>query len=140
LKRSSASRAGARRPALQQPKTSWRSANIETDDLVPLLRGADCVVHLAWRIQPSHDVEALRRTNLDGSERVFRAVSAAGVPNLVYASSVGAYSPGPKDRPVDESWPTEGTLTSFYARHKAEVERLLDRFEQEQPQVRVVRL
>jgi UDP-glucose 4-epimerase len=58
----------------------------------------------------------------------------------VYASSVGAYSPGPKDRPVDESWPTEGTLTSFYARHKAEVERLLDRFEQEQPQVRVVRL
>jgi nucleoside-diphosphate-sugar epimerase len=63
------------------------AANIETDDLVPLLRGADCVVHLAWRIQPSHDVEALRRTNLDGSERVFRAVSAAGVPNLVYASS-----------------------------------------------------
>lgn len=129
-----------RRPALAQPKTSWQSANIETDDLVPLLRGADCVVHLAWRIQPSHDVEALRRTNVDGSERVFRAVAAAGVSNLVYASSVGAYSPGPKDRAVDESWPTDGTATSFYARHKAEVERLLDRFEQEEPHVRVVRL
>jgi UDP-glucose 4-epimerase len=67
-------------------------------------------------------------------------VAAAGVPALVYASSVGAYSPGPKDRRVDESWPVEGVRTSFYARHKAEVEQLLDRFEREHPDVRVVRL
>jgi nucleoside-diphosphate-sugar epimerase len=62
------------------------------------------------------------------------------VKSLVYASSVGAYSPGPKSRRVDETWPTTGTPTSFYARHKAEVERLLDRFEQERPETRVVRL
>lgn len=118
----------------------WHAANIEHDDLVPHFRGADCVVHLAWAIQPSHDLPALRRTNVDGSRRVFRAVAEAGVPALVYASSVGAYSPGPKDRPVDESWPTEGTATSFYARHKAEVERLLDHFQAERPETRVVRL
>ena len=59
---------------------------------------------------------------------------------LGYASSVGAYSPGPKDRRVDESWPTDGVSTSFYGRHKAAVERLLDRFELEQPRIRVVRL
>jgi nucleoside-diphosphate-sugar epimerase len=129
-----------RRPGVEHPKTVWRAADIETDDLVPIVRGADCVVHLAWRIQPSHDLEALRRTNVEGSERVFRAVAAAGVPSLVYASSVGGYSPGPKDRFVDESWPTEGTPTSFYARHKAQVERLLDTFEREQPRVRVTRL
>jgi nucleoside-diphosphate-sugar epimerase len=129
-----------RRAALDVPKTTWVAANIESDDLVALCRGADCVVHLAWRIQPSHDIAALRRTNVVGSSRVFRAVADAGVPALVYASSVGAYSAGPKDRAVDESWPTDGTPTSFYARHKAEVERLLDRFEHEQPQVRVVRL
>jgi nucleoside-diphosphate-sugar epimerase len=116
------------------------SANVEHDDLVPLFQGADCVVHLAWRIQPSHDLPALRRTNVAGSERVFRAVAEAGVPSLVYASSVGAYSPGPKDRRVDESWPTDGTPASFYARHKAEVERLLDRFQLERPETRVVRL
>src|SRR5207253_6405690 len=110
------------------------------DDLVPLFRDADCVVHLAWAIQPSHDLAALRRTNVDGSERVFRAVAEAGVPALVYASSVGAYSPGPKDRAVDESWPAGGTPTSFYARHKAEVEQRLDRFELEHRDVRVVRM
>jgi nucleoside-diphosphate-sugar epimerase len=58
----------------------------------------------------------------------------------VYASSIGAYSPGPKDRGVDESWPTTGIQSSFYSRHKAEVERLLDRFEAEHPETRVVRL
>jgi nucleoside-diphosphate-sugar epimerase len=78
--------------------------------------------------------------NVDGSARVFRAAAAAGVGTLVYASSVGAYAPGPKDRRVDESWPTPGISTSFYSRHKAEVERLLDRFEHEHPDTRVVRL
>jgi UDP-glucose 4-epimerase len=75
-----------------------------------------------------------------GSERVFRATVDAGVPALVYASSVGAYSPGPKDRLVDESWATDGIETSFYSRHKAAVERQLDRLEREQPELRVVRL
>jgi nucleoside-diphosphate-sugar epimerase len=129
-----------RLPRSSPAKTRWVAADVERDDLVPVFSGADCVVHLAWRIQPSHDVPALRRTNVAGSERVFRAVADANVPALVYASSVGAYSPGPKDRAVDESWPTGGTPTSFYARHKAEVERILDRFEEAHPDVRVVRL
>jgi nucleoside-diphosphate-sugar epimerase len=129
-----------RMPSHEIPKTEWRRADIERNDLETVFRGADCVVHLAWAIQPSHDLAALRRTNVDGSERVFRAVVEADVPALVYASSVGAYSPGPKHRPVDESWPTEGTPTSFYARHKAEVERLLDHFQVERPETRVVRL
>lgn len=129
-----------RLPALDVAKTSWVAADIEHSDLVQIFRGADCVVHLAWLIQPSHDLEALRRTNVAGSMRVFNAVAKARVPALVYASSVGAYSKGPKDRLVDESWPTGGTPTSFYARHKAEVERLLDRFEAERSGVRVVRL
>jgi UDP-glucose 4-epimerase len=129
-----------RRPAGEFAKTEWRTADIARDELVPLFRYSDCVVHLAWLIQPSHDLDTLRRTNVEGSERVFRAVADAGVPSLVYASSVGAYSPGPKDRAVDESWPTEGTPTSFYARHKAEVEALLDSLQLECAGTRVVRL
>jgi nucleoside-diphosphate-sugar epimerase len=129
-----------RRPVHRFPKTEWRSVDVGHDNLVPLFEGADCVVHLAWAIQPSHDLTVLRHTNVAGSKRVFDAVADAGVPSLVYASSVGAYSPGPKNRAVDESWPTEGTETSFYARHKAEVEALLDRFQIERAETRVVRL
>jgi nucleoside-diphosphate-sugar epimerase len=129
-----------RLPAWKPPKVEWAAADIARDELVPHFRGADAVVHLAWAIQPSHDRDELWRINVHGSERVFRAVAEADVAALVYASSVGAYSPGPKDRFVDESWPTGGTPTSFYARHKAEVERRLDRFEREHPDVRTVRL
>jgi UDP-glucose 4-epimerase len=129
-----------RLPQFTSPKTEWVQADITSSDLVSILDGADAAVHLAWAIQPSRDDHALRATNVDGSLRVFDAVSKARVPALVYASSVGAYSPGPKDREVDESWPTEGIETSFYSRHKAEVESHLDDFERGEPGTRVVRL
>jgi UDP-glucose 4-epimerase len=129
-----------RLPGLTMPKVEWASADVVTDDLVPHFRGADAVVLLAWIIQPSRDLNKQWMVNVEGSTRAARAAKEAGVPALLYASSVGAYSPGPKDRRVDESWPTGGTPTSYYARHKAEVERRLDRFEQEAPEVRVVRM
>lgn len=129
-----------RLPALVVPKTSWATADVTTTDLEPLLRGADAVIHLAWRIQPSRDERITYAVNVRGSARVFDAAARARAGAVVYASSVGAYAPGPKDRAVDESWPTTGIPTSFYSRHKAEVERLLDVFEREHPGVRVVRL
>jgi len=129
-----------RLPELELPHVEWAQADITSSDLVSYFRGADCVVHLAWLIQPSRDQETLRATNVHGSTRVFEAVAEAGVPALVYASSVGAYSPGPKNRFVDESWPTEGIRTSFFSRHKAEVERIVDAFERDRPETRVVRL
>jgi UDP-glucose 4-epimerase len=121
-------------------KTEWRQADIARTPLRPLFQEADAVIHLAWLIQPGRDKQQLHEVNVEGSARVFRAAAASGVPRLVYASSIGAYAPGPKDRGVDESWPTTGIKSSFYSRHKAEVERLLDRFEAEHPETRVVRL
>ena len=116
------------------------SADVAAGALEPIFAGADAVVHLAWLIQPGRDESITRRVNLDGSRRVFDAVVAAKIPTLVYASSVGAYSPGPKDRLVDESWPTGGISSSFYSRHKAAVERDLDRPAADQPGLRIVRL
>jgi nucleoside-diphosphate-sugar epimerase len=127
-------------PAMSFPKTTWQRADVTHSDLGALFAGADAVVHLAWLIQPSRDERVTERVNVHGSERVFEAVAKAGVPALIYASSIGAYAPGPTDRAVDESWPTTGVPTSFYSRHKAQTERLLDRFEEQHPDVRVVRL
>jgi nucleoside-diphosphate-sugar epimerase len=126
-----------RAPRHSYPKMSFTGADITTSDLAPILRGADAVVHLAWLIQPGRDEATTFSVNVTGAERVFAAAAQAKVPALIYASSVGTYSPGPKDRAVDESWPTDGIRTSFYSRHKAAVERILDRFED---QMRVVRL
>jgi UDP-glucose 4-epimerase len=129
-----------RRPALDLPKVEWGEADVRSADLTTLFQGAGAVVHLAWLIQPSRDESKTESVNVVGSERVFGAVADARVPRLVYASSVGAYSPGPKDELVDESHPTDGVPTSFYSRHKAAVERILDRFEASTPSVSVARL
>jgi len=127
-------------PNLSMPKVEWASADVTEDDLVPHFRSADAVVSLSWLIQPARDLNKLWMVNVEGNSRIMRAVKEAEVPALLYASSVGVYSPGPKDRVVDESWPRNGVSTSYYARHKAEVERRLDRFEAENPDVRVVRM
>ena len=128
-----------RRPPLSVPKVEWCTADVTSDDLVPLFRDADAVVHLVWVVQPNHNEHVLQRVNVDGSLRVLDAVAAAGVPVLVSASAFGAYSPGPKDRVVNESWPTHGIPRSWYSRQKAYVERALDVFELNHPEVRVVR-
>ncbi|MDQ0258873.1 NAD-dependent epimerase/dehydratase family protein [Sinomonas atrocyanea] len=123
---------------------SWHQVDIGSPDAVPALRtafgGCDAVVHLAWIIQPNHHQDDLHRVNVEGSWQVFEAAAEAGVKHLVYASSVGAYSPGPKDERVDESWPTGGLHTSHYSRQKAAVERLLDRFEADHQDITVARL
>ncbi|MBV9416859.1 MAG: NAD-dependent epimerase/dehydratase family protein, partial [Solirubrobacterales bacterium] len=129
-----------RAPERTFARTKFEAADIASSDLVPVLRGADAVVHLAWLIQPGRTESITYRVNVAGSERLFRAAVEAKVPAIVYASSVGAYSPGPKDRLVDESWSTDGISTSFYSRHKVLVERQLDRLEREQPSLRVVRM
>ncbi len=129
-----------RLPGLRASKVEWASADVTKDNLAPLFEGADAVVLVSWLVQPSRDLNKLWMVNVEGTMRAARAAAEAGVPALMYASSVGAYSPGPKDRAVDESWPTGGVEGSYYARQKAEVERRLDRFEVENPEMRVVRM
>jgi UDP-glucose 4-epimerase len=129
-----------RLPAVEMPKVGWVGADVVADALEPIFDGADAVIHLAWAIQPSRDEALTERINVEGSRRVFEAAAAAKVPALVYASSVGAYSPGPKQRQVDESWPVEGIRTSFYSRHKAACESILDELEGRASELRIVRL
>ncbi len=83
-----------RLPQLELPNVEWARADISTDDLLPHFHGADCVVHLAWKIQPSHDPKELWLTNVHGSSRVFLATAEAHVPALVYASSSAPIRPG----------------------------------------------
>lgn len=129
-----------RLPAVSFDKARFVAADVGRTDITEHLRGADALIHLAWRIQPVREPGELERTNVEGSQHVFEAAARAGVKTLIYASSVGVYSPAPKERLRDEGWAREGVATSLYSRQKASVERLLDRVEQDNPQLRVVRL
>lgn len=146
-----------RLPETDQPPyegVEWHSIDIAAattaEDAVTALTdvfsGADAVIHLAWLIQPNSRRELLRRVNVDGTERVGRAVVEAGVPHLIVASSVGAYSPdaarsGGGEPPLrDESWSTDGIDSSHYSVDKAAQEDVLDQLESEHPDITVTRL
>lgn len=114
--------------------------------LTEVFRGADSVIHLAWLIQPNDQRELLRRVNVEGTRRVTEAVSRAGVPHLIAASSVGSYSPdearSTEDAPPlrDESFPAGGIDSSHYSVDKAAQEQVLDAFAANHPEVTVTRL
>lgn len=119
----------------------WVAADVAHDDVTPIVRGADVVVHCAWSIQ-ARVAEVMPRTNVDGSARVF-AAAAAERAAIIHLSSIGAYSPGPSPafaRVVDESWPTGGVAGSRYSQQKVQCERMLDQIEADFPSVRVVRV
>ena len=122
----------------------WHSLDVgDPADLPALERafaGADAVVHLAWLIQPNHDRELLRRTNVTGTAHVLTAARTAGADRIVCASSVGAYSPAPKNQRTTESWPAGGIKGSHYSADKAAQESLLDGFAAENPGTAVARL
>lgn len=122
----------------------WHTLDVGLEQDRPLLAkaisGVDAVVHLAWQIQPNHNLDLLHRTNVTGTRNVLEAAAAAGVKQVVCASSVGAYAKAGKDQRRDESWPATGMEGSHYSRHKAEQERLLDDFAAAQPGVAVARL
>jgi len=122
----------------------WHTVDVGLEQDIPelekALAGVDAVVHLAWQIQPNHNLDVLHRTNVTGTKNVLDAAARAGVKQVVCASSVGAYSKADKDPRRDESWPATGMAGSHYSRHKAEQEKLLDEFATAHPDISVARL
>ncbi|MCT7661116.1 NAD-dependent epimerase/dehydratase family protein [Mycobacterium deserti] len=123
-------------------RVHWHAVDLSCPDaaaqLTSVMRDADVVIHLALAVQPVRDEDYLYRANVLGSAAVFEAMVAAGVGQLVYASSLGIYAPG-ASAPVTEEWPDTGQATSTYSRHKVMVERILDDFVNEHRDVVVAR-
>ena len=121
-------RAMARRPfdpsQLGWHKTEYRQGDIlDRAAVEQLVAGVDVVAHLAFIV-----VKATARSyeiNIEGSRNVFEATAAAGIPRLVYTSSVAAYGYHPHRGLLTEDTPTRGTERHAYSRQKADVERVL---------------
>jgi hypothetical protein len=123
-------------------RVRWHAVDLSSSDaaalLAPAMRGADAVIHLALAVQPVRDDDYLRRVNVTGTQAVLTAMVTAGVQQLAYASSLGIYAPGGSG-PVSEDWPDSGQASSIYSRHKVIVERILDEFEGDHPEIAVGR-
>jgi UDP-glucose 4-epimerase len=120
----------ARRP-FQPADEGWEKVAYRRGDildrgaLAALFDGADVAVHLAFAI--FGDREETRKINLEGTRNVFEMAIKAGVPRLVYASSVAAYGFHPENpQPLGEGVPARGSEGFYYSAQKAELEDLLD--------------
>src|SRR5436853_253966 len=85
---------------------------------------ADVVVHLAGALDPNGDRQAMYDTNVAGTNNVLDAVAKAGVPHVIAVSSVAAYGPRSKDRPVDEETALASAQEFEYGRHAVTADRL----------------
>ena len=125
-------------PAVACPEATFRRMDITDPALVGWVRETrpDMVVHLAFIVEPIHDEERMRRTNVEGTRNVLRAVREARVPQLLVMSSATAYGAWPDNPvPLRESDPIRPHPGFSYARHKAEVEADCARFMEEHPEV-----
>lgn len=86
--------------------------------------------HVGRRFSSTHDSVVTWQSNAPGLRRVFDALACSDVKAFVHVSSVGSYSPGPKDEPgVDEGWPADSWPDAAYCHEKAYLERALDTVE-----------
>ncbi|MFF2115474.1 NAD-dependent epimerase/dehydratase family protein [Rhodococcus koreensis] len=114
-------------------RAHWHEIDLARDDahtaLLPVLEGADAVVHLTIAFQPARDRDYLRRTAVAGTRADARAARAARVSHQVHLSSAAVYSPGAYGVPVSEQWPRRGIPRSIYRADKVAEEDVLDEIE-----------
>lgn len=100
-------------------------------------------LHLAWQFDPLHDRQRQREVDVQGTLNFLRAAAAAGLKRLVYCGSTTAYvSPqNPEREPwLDEETKPTGTPRYLYSAHKAEVDRVVQAFREEHPEMAVTLL
>jgi dihydroflavonol-4-reductase len=94
------------------------------------MEGCDAAIHGAAIYEvgvPESRHEAMHEANVTGTETVLRAALEAGIPRVVYISTVAAFG-NTHGEVVDESYEHPGTsYTSYYERTKVEAHRLAKR-------------
>ena len=99
------------------------------------MEGCDAVIHAAAVYEvgiPASQRQAMREANVGGTERVLGAALAAGLPKVVYVSTVGAFG-NTHGKVVDETYEHPGTgFTSCYEETKWEAHQIAKRMTREQ--------
>lgn len=121
-----------RKPYGLHARVHFRPVDLATPtadvDLADLLRkeAIESVVHLAFRREPTPDLDADHELETIGSLHVLHACAAAGVRRLVVGSTTMCYGPWP-DNPnfLDESSPLRGHPHAHAVRNRVEVEALV---------------
>ena len=116
-----------RPPALPQQGVKFVRMDIRDRGMRALFEAErpDALVHLAFVLNPIRDEHLMYDIDVNGTENVLEAASAAGIPQALVASSTTAYGAWPDNPvPLTEEDPVRGMPAYEYARDKTEIDRL----------------
>jgi UDP-glucose 4-epimerase len=116
-----------RPPAMPRSRTRFVKMDIRDRGMRDLFEREqpDAVVHLAFVLNPIRDEHTMYDIDVNGTQNVLDAASAAGVQQLLVASSTTAYGAFPDNPvPMTEEQPVRGLPAYEYARDKTEIDRL----------------
>jgi UDP-glucose 4-epimerase len=116
-----------RPPAASWPETSFVRGDVRDyaamRDLMTREQ-IDCVIHLAFLLDPIRDEGRMYDIDVNGTVAVLRAAAEAEIEQMLVTSSASAYGAFPDNpRPIAEDWPVRGQPDFAYARDKAEMDR-----------------
>jgi UDP-glucose 4-epimerase len=116
-----------RPPSIPRPRTRFIRMDVRDRGMRALVEAEkpDALVHLAFVLNPIRDERAMYDIDVNGTQNVLDAASAAGTPQLLVASSTTAYGAWPDNPvPLTEEDPVRGMPGYEYARDKTEIDRL----------------
>ncbi len=123
-------------PRGETKKLEFHRLDIRDPQLGDAISGSDVVVHLAFVLNPMQDEQLMRDMNVEGTRNVLKAVEKSAIRKVVYTSSIVAYGARPdNDYPLTEESPLRANTDFNYAEHKQEVELLMRRWKDANPDV-----
>src|ERR687891_1388373 len=127
-----------RAPATPWPKTEYVQGDVRNRAAMRELlerERPDALIHLAFLLNPIRDEARMYDIDVNGTQAVLEAASAAGVGQVLVTSSASAYGAFPDNPvPITEDWPVRGVAAFEYARDKTESDRLCQLWAPEHPE------
>jgi UDP-glucose 4-epimerase len=98
----------------------------------------DLVVHMAFVVDPIHDVVEMHSVDVDGTRNLLAATAACGAKHLTVTSSTTVFMPSPNNLELfTEDDEPQRHPTYTYASDKYDVEQLVKAFKGEHPDIKV---
>lgn len=92
------------------------------------------LIHLAWILNPIHNSKKAFQVDIDGTRNTLKQAHEANVEYFLHTSSTLAYGAYPDNPyPLTETNPLCGNKNFHYSYHKAIVEKMIDEFQEKNP-------
>ena len=130
-----------RPPCVASTKIRSVIADVRDLKVARHIEGCDALIHLAFVVTTAPARRVFDAINVSGSRNVFNAAARAGIPRIIYSSSIAAYGVVPGHPvPITEETPRRHEPAFAYSATKYEVEAFLDSFERKHPEIAIARL